>query len=122
MRAAPLHDAWRHLNDTLRAGLVFAAWSARDVSRLARALQVGFHYRMEHASAYALCGFRRHIEGIEPLRHGGGDRWLRATPTRGLFPRPLSQPVDCRRLRAGRGREALGRDTPRADSLGIGGG
>jgi hypothetical protein len=26
VRAAPLHDAWRRLDDTLRAGLVFAAW------------------------------------------------------------------------------------------------
>ena len=26
IRAAPLHGAWRQLDDTLRAGLVFAAW------------------------------------------------------------------------------------------------
>jgi hypothetical protein len=26
VRAAPLHDAWRQLDDTLRAGLVFVAW------------------------------------------------------------------------------------------------
>jgi hypothetical protein len=29
IRAAPLHDAWRQLDDTLRAGLVFAAWCHR---------------------------------------------------------------------------------------------
>jgi hypothetical protein len=29
VRAAPLHDAWRHLDDTLRAGLLFAAWCHR---------------------------------------------------------------------------------------------
>jgi hypothetical protein len=29
VRAAPLHDAWRHLDDTLRAGLLYAAWCHR---------------------------------------------------------------------------------------------
>jgi hypothetical protein len=29
IRAAPLHDAWRQLDDTLRAGLLFAAWCHR---------------------------------------------------------------------------------------------
>jgi hypothetical protein len=29
VRAAPLHDAWRQLDDTLRAGLLFAAWCHR---------------------------------------------------------------------------------------------
>jgi hypothetical protein len=34
VRAAPLHDAWRQLDDTLRAGLLFAGWCqpARSVS------------------------------------------------------------------------------------------
>jgi len=26
IRAAPLHDAWRQLDDTLQAGLLYAAW------------------------------------------------------------------------------------------------
>jgi hypothetical protein len=26
IRAAPLHDAWRQLDDTLRSGLLYAAW------------------------------------------------------------------------------------------------